>query len=57
MRFGKCVSFCRVWKIKVCTSYNRHILRISMVTGLSSKKGDSVITHWLEVRTIIGIPV
>jgi hypothetical protein len=27
-----------------------------MVTGLSSEKGDSVITHLLEVRTIMGIP-
>ena len=43
-------------KVKICTSYNRHVSGFQWATALSSEKAESVITHLLEVMAVVGTP-
>jgi hypothetical protein len=54
---NRCVSFCRVWKLKVCVPCHRHISGFEYATALTYKRADSLIKHLLKVVDIMGIPV
>ena len=56
MNIDECVPLCRICKIKICAPHIDMYSGFQWATTLSSEKADSVITHLLEVMTIMGIP-